>query len=169
MPITEVKNADAVILGLGVLGLAAYPAASPLTFTDVGYIKSCEVSYSRELKDFESAGVLVKRLAFRDRFSLKSNWAEVSISNLQKLIPSTAITNGMDFGGSRAITRYLVQFEHTRDDNKVITIRLYKTIAAGEATLGFAEEEFITYPTEFQAEADTNKPSGRQYGFITIV
>lgn len=172
MPITPVKDSNNVLLGLGVLGLAAWPLASPLVHTDVGYIKSCEIAYSRELKDFESAGILVKRLVFRDRFNLKSNWAEVSVANLKKLIPYTSVTNGLAFGGDRSITRYSVLFEHTISDDdggeRLLSVRLYKSIIGGEVTLNFAEEEYITYPTEFSAEADTTKAAGQQYGYITI-
>jgi hypothetical protein len=170
MAITESKNADAVTLGLGVLGLCALPAASPQTFTDVGYIKACTVSYSRELKDFESGGLLVKRLAFRDRFRANADFAEVSITNLNKIIPSTASGgNSIRFGGSRTINRYAVRFEHTRDDAAVITIDIYRAVASGEFALAFAEEEFIKYPVEYSAEADTTKTVGQQYGKIAIV
>ncbi len=74
----------------------------------------------------------------------------------------------MTFGGDRSITRYGVLFEHTRDDNKVMTVQIYRAIAGGEATLAFAEEEFIKYPTEFQAERDTTKSPGQLYGRMTI-
>ncbi len=173
--ITEVKNADNVQLGLGVLGLVAYPAGSPQTFLDVGYIKSCTVSYTRELKDFESAGILVKRLVFRDRLTLTADWAEISATNMKKLIANGATGTegesqyGVRFGGSRAIKRYVVRFESTRDDNGLITVDIYKATPAGEFRLAFAEEEFITYPTEFSAEVDTGKPVGQRYGKITVV
>lgn len=173
--ITERKDADNVQLGLGVLGLAAYPAGSPQTFLDVGYIKSCTVAYTRELKDFESAGILVKRLVFRDRLTLTADWAEISATNMKTLIANGATGTegqsqyGVRFGGSRAIKRYLVRFESPRDDNGLITVDIYKATPAGEFRLAFAEEEFITYPTEFSAEVDTTKPAGQRYGKITVV
>ncbi len=173
MAITEVKNANNVHLGLGVLGLASYPGASPVTYTDVGYIKGCGLTYSREFKDFESAGVLVKRLVFRDRLTMNTQWAEIKIANLSKVYaPGLTYDNGtwglVEFGGSRTISRYLVRFESTRDDGKIITVDIWKATPAGDQTLNFAEEEFITYPVEFTAEADSSRASSRQYGRITI-
>lgn len=168
MPITATKNADKVLLGLGTLGLVKLPAGSPAAYTDVGYIKSCSVTYTRELKDFESAGILVKRLAFRDRLTMESDWAEVSVTNLSKLIQSPGLTaNSMQFGGSRLIDRYGVRFEHTKEDGNLFTVDIFRATPAGDARLAFAEEEFITYPTNFSAEADTTKPTGQQYGRFT--
>ena len=170
MAITPAKNVDAVTLGLGILGLVTLPAGSPATFSDVGYIKSATFTYSRELKDFESGGFLVKRLAFRDRFGMDADWAEVSISNLSKIIPSPGLTgSSMQFGGNRNINRVGVRFEHTRDDNKVVTVDIFRATPAGDFRLAFAEEEFITYPVNFSAELDTAKASGQQYGRISIV
>lgn len=168
--ITEVKDKNSVTLGLGTLGLYTLPAGSPVAPIDVGYIKACTVTYSRELKDFESAGLLVKRLTFRDRLNLTADWAELSIKNLSKIIPSTVngSQNGMTFGGDRSITRYGVQFEHTRDDNKVVTVRIYSAIASGDFALAFAEEDYIKFPVAYSAEADSTKAVGQQYGSITI-
>lgn len=166
--ITEVKDPDAVTLGLGVLGMAAYPTGSPGTFTDVGYLKGFSVAYTRELKEFESAGLLIKRLAFRDRLSLRATWAEVSLDNLEKVIQGTRAGNTHRFGGDRSISRYALRFEHTRDDDEIITVEVYKSVAASDFELAFAEEEFITYPVEFSAEADTSRTTGQQYGYIKI-
>ena len=176
MPITEVKDPDQVHLGLGVLGLASFPQGSPPAgFTDVGYLKGMSLAYNRELKDFESAGLLVKRLAFRDRLTATSEWAEISVGNLNTLLPQENQGMGqaftgpqITFGGSRAITRFAMRFESLRDDNKYITIDIFKCTPAGEFRLAFAEEEFITYPVEFAAEADTSRPTGKQYGRIRI-
>ena len=177
MPITEVKDPNAVHLGLGVLGLAAYPQGSPPgAFTDVGYLKGMNATYNRELKEFESAGILVKRLAFRDRLTAQADWAEVSIENLNTVLANNNQAQGLgyagttvSFGGNRGIVRFAMRFESTRDDHKVITLDIFKCTPASEFRLAFAEEEFITYPVEFSAEADTSKPSGAQYGRITIV
>lgn len=166
--ITDSKSADAVTLGLGILGISVWPAGSPATFTDVGYIKKMTATYSRELKEFESGGVLVKRLAFRDRFTFDSDWAEVSITNMQKLIEGDGGANDLKFGGDRTIHRYALRFEHLRDDGKYVTLDMYKSIASGEFSLAFAEEEFITYPTQWSAEADTTHAAGERYGKITI-
>ena len=166
--ITESKSADAVTLGLGVLGIAAWPPGSPAVWTDVGYIKSMTATYSRELKEFESGGILVKRLAFRDRFMFDADWAEVSITNLQKVIAGDEGANDHKFGGSREINRYALRFEHLRDDLKYVTVDLYKAVAGGEFKLAFAEEDFIVYPTNWSAERDTTKAAGQQYGRITI-
>ncbi len=173
MAITEVKDSNNVHLGLGILGLASYPGASPVSYTDVGYIKACSLEYSREFKDFESAGLLIKRLVFRDRLTLTSTWAEIKIANLAKLFaPGLTYDNGttglIEYGGNRTITRYLVRFESIRDDNKTITVDIWKAAASGTQTLAFAEEEFITYPVEFAAEVDSARASGRRYGRITI-
>lgn len=169
--ITPLKDPDSVRFGLGTLGLVPLPAGSPASFTDVGYIKSCTATYSRELKDFESAGLLVKRLAFRDRFGLNATWAEVSITNLSKLIPSPGLTaSSMQFGGSRTINRFGVRFESTPevDDGPFITIDLFRATPSGEFSLAFSDEDFVQYPVEFSAELDVAKPTGQQYGRITI-
>lgn len=176
MAITSVKNANAVHLGLGTLGLLAWPAGSPASgFVDVGYLKGLTVTYNRELKDFESAGILVKRLAFRDRLTLTADWAEISVKNLNAVLPQPNQGQGLGyggaavgFGGSRTIQRFAVRFESTRDDNQVITVDIYKATPSGEFKLAFAEEEFITYPVEFGAEVDTTRPTGQQYGKISI-
>jgi hypothetical protein len=168
MAITPSKDSDAVLLGLGVFGVSAL-TVSPQVFTDLGYIKGCTVNFTRELIDFESAGVLVKRLAFRDRLSMEVELAEMSIDNLERMIPSTRASETITFGGDRSITRYAVRFEHTRDDDKILQFDMYRTIPAGEVNLAFAEEEFITFPSEWQAEADTTKTAGQQYGAIELV
>ena len=174
MPISQVRDPDSILLGLGVLGLAAWtdsttPPGSPADFVDVGYIKGCTVAYSRETKDFESAGILVKRLVFRDRLTLTADWAEVSIDNLSSIIEGT-LTSGsaLEFGGSRAITRYAVRFEHTRSDEQLFTVNIWKAIPAGNFELAFAEEEYIQYPVEFSAEADSTRAAGRQYGSFRV-
>jgi hypothetical protein len=169
MPITPNKDPDNVHLGLGILGIKPFPAGSPpADFADVGYLKGCTIAYNRELRDFESAGILVKRLAFRDRLTMNADWAEISITNLATLIPGTVAGNKLTFGGSRVINRYSVRFESERDDGKLITVDIFKATPAGESRLAFAEEEFITYPVEFAAEVDESKTSGQQYGSIEI-
>lgn len=178
MAITSVKNANNVHLGLGTLGLATYPGTSPVTYSDVGYIKACSLEYSREFKDFTSAGLLVKRLVFRDTATLKTTWAEIKMSNLAKVFnPAFSYINEdgsgnstglIEFGGYRTITRYLVRFESVRDDGKTVTVDIWKSTPTSTATLAFAEEEYITYPAEFGAELDSARSSGRQYGRITI-
>ena len=172
MAITQVRDPDSILLGLGTLGIAAWsgssPPASPTTFTDVGYLKGCNITYSRELKDFESAGLLVKRLVFRDRLTMTADYAEVSIKNLKNIIPGTETGAAIYFGGNRTISRYAVRFEHTRSDNLIVTVDIFKAIAGGNVELAFAEEEYITYPVEWAAEADTTRTSGQQYGRIRI-
>lgn len=165
--LTEVKDPDSILLGLGVLAMASY-AASPTVYVDVGYIKGAAFKYTRELKEFESAGILVKRLVFKDRFELNAQFAEVSISNLNKLFQGTATSTKITFGGQKTITRYSIRFEHTRDDNKVVQVDMFKTAPSGEFTLGFEEENFITYPVVFVGEADTTKTAGQQLGKIQI-
>jgi len=165
--ITEAKDGDSVILGLGLFGTKAFGSGG--SFTDVGYVKGISLTYTRELVEFESAGLLVKRLAFRDRMSMEVEMAEVSIANLALIIPGTSSSTQITFGGDKTITRLAVRFEHLRDDNKIIQVDMYKTVASGEVSLEFAEEEFITFPTTFEAELDTSQTSGEQYGIIQIV
>lgn len=174
--ITSVKTPSAILLGLGILGIRALPLGSPpAAFADIGYIKGCGISYNRELRNFESGGVLIKQLVFRDTFSMNVTAAEVNIATLNKLIPSTlsnatpGTNNRITFGGGRVITEYNVLFEHTRSDGKIIQIEVFKSIVGGEVTLNFAEEEFITYPVNFTAQADESKTVGQQYARITLV
>lgn len=176
MPITSVKDTNAIHLGLGTLGLAAYPQGSPPgSFADVGYIKKMDLTYNRELKDFESAGILVVRLAFRDTLKANADWAEVSMKNLNTCIPQPNQPQGqgyagstITFGGSRTINRFALRFESTRADSKVITFDMFKCTPTGEFKFAFAEADFITYPVEFGAEVDNTKPTGSQYGRISI-
>lgn len=179
MAMTAIKNANNVHLGLGNLGLAAYPGSSPVSYVDVGYLKGCTLEYNRELKDFTSAGLLVKRLIFRDTATLKTVFAEIKMTNLQKVfnpgysLISESNADGssaglIEFGGYRTITRYLARFESLRDDGKTVTVDIWKTTPTGTATLPFAEEDYITYPVEFGAEIDSARATGRQYGRITI-
>lgn len=168
--LTETKDPDAVTLGLGVLGMAAY-ASSPTVYTDVGYTKGISYKYTRELKEFESAGLTIAQLVFKDRFELTAQFAEVSIPNLARIFQGT--TNGTTtkhtFGGHRNITKYSIRFEHTRgSDGKIIQVDMFKTIPSGEFTLSFEEENFITYPVNFVGLADTTKTSGQQLGKIQI-
>jgi len=168
--LTETKDPDSILLGIGVLALASY-AASPTVYADTGYLKGAAYKYTRELKEFESAGVLVKRLVFKDRFELTAQYAEVSISNLTKIfqpqVGGTTATKIL-FGGQKTITRYSARYEHLRDDGKYLQIDMFKTAPSGEFTLGFEEENFITYPVNFVGEADTTKTSGQQLGKIQI-
>lgn len=170
MAITPLRDTDAVMLGLGELGLCP-TSTSPRVFTSVGYIKGCTFKYTRELKDFESAGFLVKRLAFRDKFEMSADWAEASLTHLALIIPATTVgspVSDMSFGGSRTTTTYSVRFEHTRSDAKVLTIDLYKGLAGGDFNFAFAEEAYITFPVQFSGQLDTSKPSGQQYGRMTL-
>lgn len=176
MPITEAKNADALLFGLGTLGWSSLPLASPAAFTDVGYIKSCKVAYSRELKEFTSAGLLVKRLVFRDRLSLEAQFAEVSMPTLNRFLFQGTLANfgsgtnnHVSFGGQKTLTRFGVRFEHTKDDGKIVQIDLYRAAPSSEAEFNFAEEDFILYPVKFDAELDTGKPAGRQYGSVALI
>lgn len=177
MAITPVKDSSAIFLGLGILGLAAYPQGSPPgAFADVGYIKNMSITYNRELKDFESGGILVVRLAFRDSLKANADWAEVSVKNLNTVIPQPNQPQGqgyggntITFGGSRVINRFALRFEATRPDNKVITFDMFKCTPTGEFKFAFAEEDFVTYPVEFGAEVDSTKPTGSQYGRVSII
>lgn len=166
--LTETKDPDSILLGLGVLGMASY-AASPTVYADVGYLKGVAFKYTRELKEFTSAGLLVKRLVFRDRFELNAQFAEVSIANLNRVFqPQSPGTTKILFGGQKNITTYSLRFEHTRSDGKIVQVDMFKTAPSGEFTLGFDEENFITYPVNFVGEADTTKTSGQQLGKIQI-
>lgn len=177
MAITEVKDPNSVHLGLGTLGLLAYPQGSPPgSFLDVGYIKKMDVTYNRELKDFESAGILIVQLAFRDRLTAEADWAEVSPKNLNTVLPQPNQAQGqgyggttVSFGGSRTINFFALRFESVRQtDGKTITFDMFKCTPSGEFKFAFAEEDFITYPVSFGAQVDTTKPAGTRYGRITI-
>lgn len=166
--LTETKDPDSILLGLGVLGMAVY-AASPATYADVGYIKAASFKYTRELKEFESAGELIKRLVFKDRFELNATFAEVSITNLQRMFQGTATASKILFGGQKTITRYSLRFEHLRDDGvTIVQVDMFKTAPSGEFTLGFDEENFITYPVTFLGESDSTKTAGQRLGKIQI-
>ena len=165
--ITSVKNADSVLLGLGRLGIST-TLTSPATFADVGYLKGIEVNYTREFREFTSAGLLVKRLVFSDRLEMVAQWAEVSISNLSKLIVGTSVIDQINFGGSKTITPYRTKFEHQRSDNQWLTFEMFQAVAGGEINLAFDEEEFIQYPASFVAQVDSSQPSGQQYGRIRL-
>lgn len=165
--ITEAKNADSVLLGLGRLGIST-TLTSPAVFADVGYLKGIEISYTREFREFTSAGLLVKRLVFSDRLTATAQWAEVSISNLAKLFTGTATADTITFGGSRAITSYQLKFEHQRSDNQWLTFEMFKATPGGEFNLAFDEEEYIQYPVEFVAEVAAGRTAGEQYGRIRL-
>lgn len=168
--LTQTKDPDSVILGLGVLAMASY-AQSPTSYTDVGYIKGAGFKYTRELKEFESGGVLVKRLFFKDRFELNAQFAEVSIANLTRIFQPQAgasTSTKVLFGGQTTLTRYAIRHEFTRDDGKLIQVDMFKTTPSGEFTLNYEEENFMTYPVNFVGEADTTKTAGQQLGKIQI-
>jgi len=162
-------DADAVLLGLGTFEVGSYPLPSPTDYVDVGYIKGTTVRYSRELKEFESAGLLVKRLPFRESFGIDGEWAQVSIENLAFVIQGTSTSTLLEFGGDTTITRRSIKFTHTRDDGKELTVTVHKTVAGAEFELAFAEEDFIQYPVSFNAELDSTKAVGKQYGSIELV
>ncbi len=168
--ITESKNKDNILLGLGRLGMAAIPVSSPISFTDVGYIKSAGFNYTREIKDFESAGILIKRSVIRDRFTLKADLAEFSIANLNRFIQGT--TTGVDtltFGGQRTRTTYYIRFEHLRTDNAIVQMDIYQSFPSGSFDLAFKEEDYMLTTVEFAAEAASAYASGVQYGRIRIL
>jgi hypothetical protein len=169
--ITSVKESDSVLLGLGRLGMGLYTTVPATVYTDVGYIKQLSFTYSRELKEFTSAGLRVKRLVFSDRATIQSSWAQVSVTNLQKIIQGTVNSPPTDilFGGQRTTTNYSVRFEHQRSDGKILQFNMFKTLPSGDYELAFAEEEFITYPVTFEAEADTSQADGQQYGSIKLI
>lgn len=169
--LTETKDSNAVLFGLGVLAMATY-AASPATYTDVGYLKGAEFTYTRDLKEFIASGVFVKRLVYTDRFELDAQFAETSIANLVKVFQPTAAgtisNNKFVFGGQKTITRFATRFENTRDDGSVVQIDIFKAIPGGAFKLAFTEDNFLQYPVNYVAEADTTHTAGQQYGKIQI-
>jgi len=162
-------DADAVLLGLGTFEVGSFPLPSPPDYVNVGYIKGTTVRYSRELKEFESAGLLVKRLPFRESFGIDGEWAQVSIENLAFVIQGTSTSTTLELGGDTTITRRSIQFTHIRDDAKQLVVEVFKTVAGAEFELAFAEEDFIQYPVAFNAELDSTKAAGKQYGKISLV
>lgn len=167
--ISSNKNADAVLLGLGILGLATFPASSAGQFDDVGYLKGMNVTYTRELKDFESGGTLVKRLVFRDRLSFSADYAEVSIDNMEKVFQGDRSGEVLTFGGGRTVNRFAARFEHVTDTGDILRFDMFKAAPGGEFSLAFAEEDFITYPVQFDAELDDTQDVGEQYGRISLI
>lgn len=170
--IVETHDEDSILLGLGQLGLAALPRTSPDTYDGVGYIKGASFTYSRELKDFESGGVLIKRTVYRDRFSLSADWAEVNITNLNRVFQGTVSgigNNTINFGGGRAMTRFAARFEHERDDGNILQIDMFKCAPSGEFALAFQEEDFVTYTVQMDAEADSDMAAGQRYGRIRLL
>lgn len=165
--ITSAKDADAVLLGLGTLGIST-TLTSPASFTDVGYLKGIEVNYTREFREFTSAGLLVKRLVFSDRLEMIAQWAEVSITNLAYLFEGSSTADQINFGGSKTVTQYRTRFEHQRSDNYWLTFEIFKAVPGGEINLAFDEEEFIQYPANFVAEVDSTQSAGQQYGRIRL-
>jgi hypothetical protein len=169
--ITEVKDANSVILGLGRFGIGTYTTVPATTFTDIGYIKGVEMTYNRELKEFQSAGVIIKRIVFRDTFSCKVTWAEVSLKNMQLFFGGTLNSPPtiLKFGGHRTLTRRTVRFEHLKDDGNILRTTVFKCIPGGEFTMAYAEEEYVTVPGEFSAEEDTSQPLGQRYAEIALI
>lgn len=168
--ITEAKNKDNILLGLGRLGIAAVPVTSPVTFTDVGYIKGAGFNYTREIKDFESGGILVKRSVIRDRFTLKADLAEFSIDQLNRFIQGTKTgSDTLTFGGHRTRNTFYVRFEHLRTDNAIVQLDIYQALPAGSFDLAFQEEDYMVTSVEFGAEASSSYASGQQYGRIRIL
>jgi len=166
--ITNAKNSDAVLLGLGRLGIAAASGSSPFTFSDVGYLKGVEVAYTREFREFQSAGLLVKRLVFSDRLEMTAQWAEISISNLSRFFQGSSTVDQINFGGSKVVNQFRTKFEHQRSDNKWLTFEMFRGIPGGEVNLAFDEEEFIQFPANFVAEVDNSQAPGQQYGRIRL-
>lgn len=166
--ITQAKNADAVLLGLGTLGLAASSGSSPFTFADVGYLKGVEVAYTREFREFSSAGLLVKRLVFSDRLEMTAQWAEVSITNLSKFFVGSSTVDQINFGGSKSINKWRTKFEHQRSDSKWLTVEIFQAVPGGDINLAFDEEEFIQFPANFVAEVKSTESVGQQYGRIRL-
>lgn len=168
--ISETKNKDNILLGLGRLGIASVPVSSPVSFTDVGYIKAAGFNYTREIKDFESGGILVKRAVIRDRFTLKADLAEFSIAQLQRFIQGTVTgADTLTFGGQRTRTTYYVRFEHLRTDNAIVQMDIYQALPSGSFDLAFKEEDYMLTTVEFGAEASSSYASGQQYGRIRIL
>lgn len=172
--ITEDKDPDSILFGIGNLALMAYVAgvlASPLVLVDTGILSAAELTYNRAVQSFKAGGTKWKTLVSDDDLTFQATYAEVSIANLQRAIQGT--TSGspdpttIKFGGHRNLDPYYARFEHTRSDGLIVTFDMYKGVASGEFKLGFGDQ-FITYPTTFEANADANKPVGQRYGLIKI-
>jgi len=171
--ITEDKDPDSILFGIGNLALMAYVAgvlASPLVLVDTGILSAAEITYNRAVQSFKAGGTKWKTLVSDDDLTFQATYAEVAITNLQRAIQGTLSgvgNNTIKFGGQRNLDPYYARFEHTRSDGLIVTFDMYKGVASGEFKLGFGDQ-FITYPTTFEANADAAKPAGQRYGLIKI-
>lgn len=156
-----------VTLGTGVLTLNG---------VNVGFLKGeVMVALHREAKTFEAGVPLVslKRVIFREQVTLKAGLAQIYTDKLQYALGAGVITSPvagqsrMDFGGDSGLSLFSLSFTHNVPNSLAsITLVLYKAAPNAPIDLGFKEEDFLTYNSEWLAIADTTKAPGQQYGYL---
>jgi hypothetical protein len=160
---------------------------------DVGHLKdTVEWSYVREKISFKPANMLgeVQTYAIRENAEIRCKTAELNMTNLRLAlgVSNTTISasttfptytgscsytpasgsswDSMTFGGDKSENSFCLLLRHTRPNNKIFGVVLYKAISMTELLVPFMEDDFTLSDLVFKGLADSSRAVNDQIGFM---
>lgn len=161
--------------------------------TGVGHLKEAvEFHYVREKIHFKPANNLgeVKSFAIRENCEIRAKTAELNMTNIRLAlgVDNTAITASTDlpvqtgscsynpaadtswdnltFGGDKSEREFCCLLRHTRADNRVFGVLLYKAISMTELMIPFLEDDFTLQDLIIKGLTDTTRTINDQIGVM---
>lgn len=160
---------------------------------DVGHLKDAvEFHYVREKIAFKPANMLgeVQSYCIRENCEIRCKTAELNMTNLRTAlgVSNTAISasttlptmaascsydpasgsswDNMTFGGDKSERTFCLTLRHTRPNNNVFGVVLYKAISMTELMVPFLEDDFTLSDLIFKGLADATRAANDQIGFM---
>lgn len=102
-----------------------------------------------------------KRMITKEEVTFKSGILTFDLANIAKLAHSEVTDDAVNFkktvkiGGKKALTNYVLQFVHTKDDETKLRIRMVATAGDG-FTLTFAKDKETVTDATFKALSQTD-------------
>ncbi len=159
----------------------------------VGHLKEAiEFHYVREKISFKPANMLgeVKTFCIRENCEIRAKSAELNMPNLRLAlgVSNTTITSSTDlpvqtgscsynpaadtswdtmtFGGDKSEREFCCLLRHTRPNNKVFGVLLYKAISMTELMVPFLEDDFTLHDLIIKGLADSSRAANDQIGVM---
>lgn len=159
----------------------------------VGHLKeSVEFHYTREKIHFKPANSLgeVKSFAIRENCEIRAKTAELNMTNIRLALgmSNTTITASTDlpvqtgacsynpanttswdnltFGGDKSEREFCCLLRHTRADNRIFGVLLYKAISMTELMIPFLEDDFTLTDLIIKGLTDTTRSINDQIGVM---
>jgi hypothetical protein len=160
---------------------------------DVGHLKdTIEFHYVREKISFKPANMLgeVQTYCIRENCEIRAKTAELNMNSIRLAlgVDNTTVTasttfpamtgscsytpaagsswDSMTFGGDKSERSFCLLLRHTRPNNKVFGVVLYKAISMTELMIPFLEDDFTLQDFVLKGLADSTRAANDQIGFM---